>query len=747
MIRFFLLFFLVILFSDIIAVEPDTLFLKDNDSLDFYSLAKKSIILEDKEHKFTFKDIENPSPEILAKFYPLKDDIPNLDFTASSYWVKFVVHNSSSSERNFLLEVARPVTNVANLYICYSNGFISENKNGDNILFDKRMVKHRKLIFPIRFQPGEEQTFFLELVSDGELLTLPIKLWTPDAFRNNDYYEQMIFGMYYGIILFVVIFYSFFYVALRGRLFLYYVLYVLSLFFLQFSLDGLTFQFLCPTSIWLGNHMVLISACFSIIFCIKYAQEFLEIEERFPRINQIFKIFLGLTFIFLFISFTSGKLYSTGFPSLNALVLVVFFLIIVTIISSYKKRYSVSGFFTAAFVSVIVGAVIFILGNFHVIQYSIFTEHGIKYGSLLEVVLLSVSMVNKYRENEQEKEKAKMEMLKVARENERLVREQNIILEQKVKDRTAEVVKQKEIIEEKNKDITDSINYAKRIQQAVLIPKKNIYAALQNSFILFKPKDIVSGDFYWYHEIQNHESMMNGERTLFIAAVDCTGHGVPGAFMSLIGLEKLDEAIKQSSDPGEILGILNRSIKELLHQYDTADSTRDGMDIALVKIEAGRRETEDRSQELEDKGKEAEDRLPIGNCKIEFAGANRPLYIVRKKQTGVELEEIKPTNKPIAGGQTLENQKYDLHKIILNVGDSFYIFSDGFHDQFGGKRGKRMMTQNFKNLLISIQNYSILEQEEVLNKFIEEWKSYPNPIDNGKPNEQLDDILVIGVQV
>ena len=274
-------------------------------------------------------------------------------------------------------------------------------------------------------------------------------------------------------------------------------------------------------------------------------------------------------------------------------------------------------------------------------------------------------------------------------------------LGEEVRRATVTIVKQKEIVEEKNKEITDSINYALRIQQAFLPDKKEINLSLPQSFILFKPKDIVSGDFYFFHK--NTESV-------FIAAVDCTGHGVPGAFMSMVGSERLTDAVQQSNNTSEILSLLNKGVKTSLKQSSKDESTRDGMDIAICSVDTK-------------------------NRIVKYAGANRPVWIIRNGQTAVE--EIKATKVAI-GGLTNDAQHFDTHEIKLQQGDTFYICTDGYADQFSGKDGKKLMTRKLKEILLSIQNKSMQEQEQHLDNFVEDWKA---------GTEQVDDILVIGIRV
>src|ERR1035437_4811006 len=309
---------------------------------------------------------------------------------------------------------------------------------------------------------------------------------------------------------------------------------------------------------------------------------------------------------------------------------------------------------------------------------------------LIEVEDLSAKTISQEKEKQeilsQQKEKLEIQVAERTKE----ISEQKKVIEE-----------QKQIVEEKNKDITDSIIYAKRIQQAKLPKQEEIKFTFPQSFILFKPKDIVSGDFYYF--TKNHHG-------IFIAAADCTGHGVPGAFMSIIGSEKLDDAVSQSADTSEILKQLNKGIKTSLRQSGSDESTRDGMDIAICRVD-------------------------LENRIVKYAGANRPLWLIRKGCT--EVEEIKATKTAI-GGLTEDTQHFETHEIKLQQGDTFYIFSDGYADTFSGQNGKKLMTKNFKEILLGIQDKTMQEQEKHLDVFIENWKA---------GTEQVDDILVIGVRL
>jgi serine phosphatase RsbU (regulator of sigma subunit) len=254
------------------------------------------------------------------------------------------------------------------------------------------------------------------------------------------------------------------------------------------------------------------------------------------------------------------------------------------------------------------------------------------------------------------------------------------------------------LLEHQKKEITDSINYAKRIQNSLLPAESTIKNKLPESFILYRPKDIVSGDFYWAHENEN---------SILLAAVDCTGHGVPGAFMSSIGASKLNEAADKTSDVSEILSFLNKGVKRTLRQNDN-NASRDGMDLALIKID-------------------------LENNFIEFAGANRPLWIF--KNSG--LVEVKPSKTAI-GGFTNDDFHFEKHHFKLEKGDILYLFSDGYPDQFGGPKAKKFMAKQFKSLLESILHLPMEVQKEKINMAFDTWKG---------ELEQVDDVCVIGVRV
>jgi serine phosphatase RsbU (regulator of sigma subunit) len=285
----------------------------------------------------------------------------------------------------------------------------------------------------------------------------------------------------------------------------------------------------------------------------------------------------------------------------------------------------------------------------------------------------------------------------------------NLILEEKnrlILLQNQEIHQQKELAEMQRdqisyqkKHITDSIHYALRIQRAIL-PSLELFTDEIEHFVLYKPRDIVSGDFYWVNKINN---------LWIIICSDCTGHGVPGAFMSMLGVSFLNEIVinKHIHKPDQILNALRENIIISLKQMESNNVVKDGMDITVCALDTD-------------------------SCILEWSGAENPLFLVQKG----ELTQVKGDKMPVAVHEVME--PFTLQTFKLNKGDTFYMFSDGYVDQFGGTNQKKFLSKNFRNEIMNIQDKSMIEQGERLNLVFEEWK---------KDVEQVDDVTVIGIRI
>lgn len=289
---------------------------------------------------------------------------------------------------------------------------------------------------------------------------------------------------------------------------------------------------------------------------------------------------------------------------------------------------------------------------------------------------------------------------------------QNRLLEEKVNQRTLEIKKINADLFKKNTDITDSINYAKRIQEAFLQDETEIQKYFNEGFVFFKPKDIVSGDFYWFGEIFTDD--IDAEKTICLAVADCTGHGVPGALMSMIGIDRITEIANKTSSTGKMLSMLNQSIKNALKQdLDKQQMSRDGMDIALCTITY----------------------FNDNRVRLRFSAANRPLWLFKKSKN--EIVDYKP-DKVSIGGFTDYDFFFSTSEYWIDKGDIIYLFTDGYCDQFGGEKQKKYLTKRFRTFLSSIAHNDLASQNKLIQQEMEQWKGN---------EEQVDDLLVLGIRV
>jgi serine phosphatase RsbU (regulator of sigma subunit) len=291
------------------------------------------------------------------------------------------------------------------------------------------------------------------------------------------------------------------------------------------------------------------------------------------------------------------------------------------------------------------------------------------------------------------------QMLQQEKEKKKILRDQNIVLEQQVAERTLE-------LSQKNKDITDSINYAQRIQRALLAGEEMLSTHFREHFVFFQPKDIVSGDFYWATVLDNGQ--------IALVTADSTGHGVPGAIMSMLNIACLTDAVeaRKLTDPGQILDYTRSRIIRQLAKDGSAEGGKDGMDCSILCFE-------------------------LTTNIISYAAANNPVWIARKTGDSMELIELDPDKMPV-GRHDRQNESFTSRVINVQKDDVIYTLTDGMPDQFGGPKGKKMMYKRLKELLLSLSQLPMKEQQEKLKTAFNDWK---------KGYEQVDDVCLIGVRI
>lgn len=686
----------------------------NDDYHNSFKIAYELYILTDTNASITFDEARESTQFKLHQ----QSIAPNLGFTSNNYWFKFIITNTQARQSR-VLEFAYPFFNQLDVYIPDLNGSYKKYAVGDHFPFAARPYKHKNFLFDLNFESGETKIIYTYLHCDGEATSYPVKVWTKHDYLRNNYEEHLALGIYYGIILFVFFFSAFLWFIVKERYQLFYFLYIIGVAFFQASLDGFGFEYFWPNNVWFANHVIPLSGSFTIVALILFVVSLLKTKIHTPAIHKMLMFLLSVDIALFALSFLPNPFYSIGLMGLNIIAVPINLLILFSAIISYRLGVNAAKYFLVAFSLLILGILAALFKNFGILPRVFLTEYSIQMGSAIELIMLSLALAENVKLLKAEKEQAQNLLLEELKEKSELQALANIELEQKVLDRTAEIQLQKELIEEKNKDITASINYALKIQEAILPREEELKASLNDYFVFYKPRDIISGDFYWFSKRNN---------LLFIAAADCTGHGVPGALMSMLGNSFLNEIVNEYNiyNPAEILDLLRLKVIKTLRQRET--NTKDGMDISICVINTQLRE-------------------------INYAGAFNPVYIssaiLENESSDFELYynelvpdkhlKILPADRfPVGIVEGQNNDMFTNKKYNYHPGDCLYLFSDGLVDQFGGAHGKKYKTKQMKDLLLKIARYDMEYQLLSISDDFENWKG---------SHEQVDDILMIGIKL
>lgn len=691
-----LLFFQQAIASDVIELRPE-----NNQYTASYQFID---ILQDTSRRFSIADVS--SPDFAERFKPNTEQLPRNIHTKSAYWIRYRVKNSADPSTKWLQEFYDSSIQKIFFYLPDSNGRYTEYVVGNEFSFDKKKLPHKNFVFFLPDFAGKEITYYARIESDH----LNFMLSVIRSYERFSYYslnEYYFLGIFYGLILMMAIYNFFIFFTTRDWTYLWYVLYVVSNALYSMSLDGTGFQYIWADLPEINPFVSSITLFLMVMFMLLYTETFLSLRTLAPAFYKILNFIIIFRIILFVAEFSlvpdlKNTMFFDGAPLIFSYIAAILAL---------RKGFVPARYFVVGVTLLFIG---FIVSNLTVnsifgisVPNNIFTVYCFNYGTVIQMMFLSFALADRIRVMKKEKDEAQFEIIRQLRENQEFKDNVNKELEQKVAERTGEVMHQKEEIEKQSrriaylyKEVTDSIETSKVIQQSILPSEKVIRLFLPNFFVLYKPKDIVSGDFYWFH-VKNHK--------VYVAAVDCTGHGVAGAFMSLIGYNLLNQIMKEKSNDSaaDILTKLNADVIKSLHQDEAGALSREGMDIALCVI--------DMSQK-----------------KIQFSGANNPLYHIRNK----EITVFKADRNSIGiqrGGKvaTFTNQEVEFQR-----GDSIYIFSDGYAGQIGGEDGnQKFMYPRFREQLINISDFPMEEQRSSLDRSIESWK---------KDQEQLDDILVMG---
>ncbi|MCZ4408747.1 SpoIIE family protein phosphatase [Cryomorphaceae bacterium 1068] len=633
--------------------------------------------------------------------------IPTFGFSDSKHWLRLRVFNFEDHAIDRILEVNNPILNECNLYEVEGGQSSALYRTGDELTFKERPIDHRNYQFPISIEANRSKELLLRVSSEGEQLQVPLKLWEKSKLDKQDGTDRLLRGIYFGIILFVLIFNLFLYLIIHDRSSLFYVIYIFALLMLQLSLSGFAFEHLWPESTYLANIANPFFASISIFALIRFTQTFLNLKEFFPRIYKAFHVMGGFVAVNSLLALIHTPFFfKLSVLGINVLALLLNIAIVPIVVAVVKKKFRPAKYFLFAFIVLVGSVFFFILNNFGILYSDFYTAYGLQIGSAVEVILLSFAIVDKFKLfREESYERLETINLMKAKANEEL--EKEVVI------RTQEISEQKQVVEQQKDEILDSIRYAERIQKSLLPSAKKVKRIFQDHFILFKPRDIVSGDFYWVGETSEAFPWDLGAKLKLFAAVDCTGHGVPGAMMSMLGYQALEQCRLRAdlANPADALNYINNVIVSSLNEQRVGDlSIKDGMDMVLCAYHEETR-------------------------KLSFAGAKNNIYIVRKG----EIIELKGDRLSIGNG-IIENTDngFTVTTITLEENDSIYTFTDGFPDQFGGPKEKKLKAKSLLEFIRGLSHEEMENQKKQLGEFFSNWKGQ---------TEQIDDVCLMGIRI
>lgn len=638
----------------------------------------------------------------------IEQSVENLDFTTQFHYVHMVLINKTGRNQLLYLETARPITNIVE-FLPSKRGKLNWTEvrlSGDGIPFDKKTVPTNRTALPFYMEHNDTVRGMLIVGSDGEAVTLPIIFWDKQTFEYGLIQSQFKAGIFYGIFIFVIIIYATFYVLLKDKLFLLYTFYVAFSGLLQFALDGYIHQYIFTSGGYMTHHSVILIAGTTVFFALSYATKYLQLDGRNLLISRIF---LGLVITTTLASLIPGVVFEVCYPLINLFSLLSLIFLLIVGFQVRRNNPRISRWFFSGLFLLLVGGMFFILGNTGVIDAPEYTQYGLKAGTLAEIMCLSILMAGKYKSLQDEAKAVQQQLLIELERKNKITEEANIRLEQQVAERTREIDQKRAELAEKNEDLLGSISYAQRIQSALLPPHQKMKSLISEFFVLFKPKDILSGDFYWMEEVIT--SGKEQERLLLYATADCTGHGVPGAFVSIVcnNLLKLSKIQKDVNTTGEALDFIDNEIQGMLNQEFHELEIRDGMDVALCAINFDKKV-------------------------LYFSGAKLPIYLLRNG----ELIIYKGDRQAIGNDRKDPNFRFTTHEIALHSGDLIYSFSDGIQDQFGGLVGKKYLTRRLKEQLLENAHLPMEAQKENIEKAIVNWMG---------DEPQVDDMILMGVRI
>lgn len=657
--------------------------------------------LEDTEGSFEMADLISAASDKI--WIPFHGETLNFGYTDSVYWVKGDFVNQEPRDLEFLIEIAYPVIDDIQVFIMGKDR-VKTLSMGDKKPFYDRPIEHKNFLFPVDFAAYESLTIMFRFKTTSSM-QIPLNLYNERVFLEKSQGEMMGLGLYYGSMIIMILYNLFVYLSVREANYLYYVIYVTCMAVFLASLNGTSYHYLWPESIWWNDQVLVVSLCGVVLFAILFTVGFLKVKESRPKSYRVFIFFAVIAgFIILF----SYKIpYKMGILSTIGLAVISIVWCMIVTLSRWMEGFSSARFYAVAWFAMLSGGVILALNKFSILPRNAFTENATQYGSALEVMLLSFALAD--RLNFEKKERIEAQDIahlqernaRIANEsalhNERKAREAREhafeiqkkateTLEQRVEERTCELNDILLQVRDANSHIMGSLRYARMIQLSMLPDPKKIREFLPGHFIWWVPRDLVGGDFYFIEK---------KEAWTVVAVADCTGHGVPGAFMTIIAGSELKRIVRGEAcyDPGEILSRMNRRIRKTLKQDTSHALSDDGLDIGVCAF---------------------------NNItgKLYFSGAKMTMYYT----LGQELLTLPGDKNSVGYISSKEDYVYPVHDMDLHQNMTVYLFTDGITDQAGEENTLRFGTKRLLKLIKDNAHLSLDAQYECYKETLEKYK-------------------------
>lgn len=599
----------------------------------------------------------------------------------------------------YLIQLLTANLDTVSFFQTAGDSLFASYHTGEALPFAERPVEAPHFVFPVRDVPHGSEIYLR--IASTKPLVLPVTVASRDDTFRSLSRKDMFYAMYTGIVLVMLLYNFFIWFSAKDETYLFYVAAIFFIGSTQLIINGYGNQYFWPGNTWLSSRGVVLSGAMSGLSVIFFARHFLKIRSYVRWVDYVLLAYAGIYFIALILGI-SGRL-SAGFQVINFCGLAAGFLAYAAVYC-YRKGYLPALYFLLAWIVFLVAVTVYSLTGFGLLPVNTATTYALPAGSAFEVVLLSFAVASKikyYREKAFEQLVTINTMKEAANER----------LEKEVEHRMEEIRAQNRVVEAQKEEILSGIRYAERIQQSLLPGDAAVSRQLGEYFVVLKPRDIVSGDFYWVGASTDEFPWNGGSGQRLFAVADCTGHGVPGALMSVLGYNALDRcaAHPDVDSPAAALRFIHSEIVRALNCENSSAVLHDGMDMVLCAYDPQTRE-------------------------LRFAGARSNLYILRDE----EFIVLKGDRTSVGAESQNGCVEFSEQSVRLRAGDVLYLFTDGVPDQFGGAAGKKLKTKPLLKILSGVSPYPMPEQGALISRIMEQWRG---------GCEQTDDMCLLGIRI